>query len=168
MGMHTPEVRIEILSRMKLFRPKPAPPSQCRAFFKRILLELFIAQSPYNLSSFLDLRNGSSRFRLFAREFRRFRFSFPRSACFFKFPPPGNLPSCVKCYEIRKFWKRISIDQIQKGGESEFCLAQQNSWVFMFTYICASISKKITIIHPPLQVTAPFWFNLLSLLETVL
>ena len=50
--------------------------------FERILRALFIAQCPYKFSSFLDLRNGSSRFRLFARDFRLFRFFFTGSACF--------------------------------------------------------------------------------------
>ena len=45
--------------------------------FERNLRALFIAQCPYKFSSFLDLRNGSSRFRLFAREFQLFRFLFP-------------------------------------------------------------------------------------------
>jgi len=57
--------------------------------FERILRALFIAQCPYKFSSFLDLRNGSSRF----QDFRRFRFSFSGSAFFSKVPPPGNLQS---------------------------------------------------------------------------
>ena len=62
--------------------------------FERILRALFIAQCPYKFSSFLDLRNGSSRF----QDFRRFRFSFSGSAFFSKVPPPGNLQSWVKYY----------------------------------------------------------------------
>ena len=40
--------------------------------FNRILRALFIAQCPYKFSSVLDLRKGSSRFRLLARELRLF------------------------------------------------------------------------------------------------
>ena len=64
--------------------------------FERILRALLIAQCPYKFSSFLDLRNGSSRFRLFARDLRLFRFLFSRSACFLKVAPPENLQSWVK------------------------------------------------------------------------
>jgi len=66
---------------------------------ERIFRALFIAQCPYKFSYFLDLRNGSSRFRLFARDFRLFRFFFPGSACFPKVPPPENLQSWVKYYK---------------------------------------------------------------------
>jgi len=64
--------------------------------FERILRALLIAQCPYKFSSFLDLRNASNRFRLFARDFRLFRFFFSRSACFSKVAPPENLQSWVK------------------------------------------------------------------------
>jgi len=64
--------------------------------FEIIFRALLIAQCPYRFSSFLDLRNGSSRFRLFARDFRRFRFFLSGSACFSKVAPPGNLQSWVK------------------------------------------------------------------------
>ena len=60
------------------------------------ILRALIAQCPYKFSSFLDLGNGSSRFRLYARDFRLFRFFFSRSACFSKVPPPENLQSWVK------------------------------------------------------------------------
>ena len=66
--------------------------------FERILRAFFFAQCPYKFSSFLDLRNGSCRFRLFACDFRRFRFSFLGSACCSKVAPPRNLPSRVKYY----------------------------------------------------------------------
>jgi len=59
--------------------------------FERILRALLIAQCPYKFSSFLDLTNGSSRFRLFARDFRLLRFFFSRCACFSKVAPPENL-----------------------------------------------------------------------------
>jgi len=61
--------------------------------FERILRALFIAQCPYKFSSFLDLRNGSSRFRLFEHDFQLFRFFFPGSACFSKVASPGKLQS---------------------------------------------------------------------------
>ena len=51
---------------------------------------------PVQISSFLDLRNGSSRFRLFARDFQLFRFFFSRSACFSKVIPSENLQKWVK------------------------------------------------------------------------
>jgi len=63
---------------------------------ERIPWALLIAQCTYKFSSFLDLRNALSRFRLFARDFRRFRFCCSGSACFSKVPPPGNLQSWVK------------------------------------------------------------------------
>jgi len=63
---------------------------------ERVLRALLIAQCPYKFSSFLDFRNGSSRFQLFARDFRLFRFFFWRSACFSKVAPPKNLQSWVK------------------------------------------------------------------------
>ena len=76
--------------------------------FGRILRGLLMAQSPSKFSSFLDLRKGSSRFRLFARDFRRFRFFFSGSACFSKWPPPGNLQSWVKYYgKIESFRKEF-------------------------------------------------------------
>ena len=82
--LHSIEICVEILSKTKLFRPKTATPYNVEPF-ERILRGLFKAQSPNKFSSFLDLRNHSSRFRLFAREFRRFRFFFSGSACFSKF-----------------------------------------------------------------------------------
>jgi len=88
--------------------------------FERILRALLIAQRPFKFSSFLDLRNGSSRFRLFARDFRLFRFFFSRSACFSKVGPPPNFAKLSKMlWKIWKFWKRISVDQIQCGGEGK-------------------------------------------------
>jgi len=66
--------------------------------FESMLRALLIAQCPYKLSSFLDLKNGSNRFRLFACDFRLFRFFFSRSACFSKVAPPEILQSWVKYY----------------------------------------------------------------------
>ena len=66
--------------------------------FERNLRGLFISQCPYKFSSFLDLRNASSRFRLFSRDFQLFRFFFPGSACFSTLASPRNLPSWVKYY----------------------------------------------------------------------
>jgi len=75
--------------------------------FERIIRALLKAQCPYKFSSFLHLTNGSSRFRLFARDFRRFRFFCWGSACFSKLPPPGNLQSWVKYYRKLKVLKTI-------------------------------------------------------------
>jgi len=66
--------------------------------FERILRALFIAQRPYKFSSFLDLRNASTRLLLCARDFQPFRFFFSGSACFSKVAPPENLPSWIKYY----------------------------------------------------------------------
>jgi len=63
---------------------------------ERIHRALFIR--PYKFFFSLDLRNGSSRLRLFARDFRRFWFFFSGSACFSKVAFPGNLQSWVKYY----------------------------------------------------------------------
>ena len=64
--------------------------------FERIFRALFIAQCPYKFSSFLDLKNGSSRFRLFAHDFRLIRFFFSGFACYSKVAPPGKLQRWVK------------------------------------------------------------------------
>jgi len=64
------------------------PPCNSVESFERILGKLDKAQFPYKFFSFLDLRNGSSRFQLFARDFRRFRFFFSESACFSTLAPP--------------------------------------------------------------------------------
>ena len=58
--------------------------------FEKILRALCIAQCPYKFSSVLNLRNGFSRFRLFACDFQLFRFFFSGSACFPNVPPPEN------------------------------------------------------------------------------
>ena len=60
--------------------------------FERILRAFFMAQCPYKLSSFLA-QNGSSRFRLFACDFRRFRFFFFGICMLFESGPPENLQS---------------------------------------------------------------------------
>ena len=65
---------------------------------ERILWAFFIAQCPYKFSSFLDLRNGSCRFRLFARDFQQFRFFFFGICMLFKSGPPRNLQRWVKCH----------------------------------------------------------------------
>ena len=93
--LHRYGIRTEILSKMKLFRPRPATPSQCRAFWKTSSGIVHIT-CPCKFSSFLDVRNTSNRFQLFSRDFRRFRFFYPWSACFSNLPPPQNLPSWVK------------------------------------------------------------------------
>jgi len=76
--------------------------------FERILRALFISQCPYKISSFLDRRNASHRFRLFSRDFRLFLFFFPGSACFSSLASPRNLPSWVKYYEkLESFGKEF-------------------------------------------------------------
>jgi len=65
---------------------------------ERILRALFISQCPYKLSSFLNRRNASNRFRLFSRG-RQFPFFFPGSVCFSSLTSPWNLPSWVKYYK---------------------------------------------------------------------
>ena len=59
--------------------------------FERILRALFIAKCPYKFSSFLDLRNGYNRFRLFARDFRLFRFFFFGICMLFESGPPRKI-----------------------------------------------------------------------------
>jgi len=105
--------------------------------FERILRALFISQCPYKFSSFLDLRNASNRFRLFARDFRLFRFFFSGSACFSKLAPPRNLPSWVQYYgKYESFGKEfrltkfIAVERItclptmeySKSSSSSICL----------------------------------------------
>jgi len=79
--LHRIKIPTEILLKMKLFRPETATINNVEPF-EKVLRALLIAQCPYKFSSFLDLRNGSSRFRLFERDFRPFPFFFSRSACF--------------------------------------------------------------------------------------
>jgi len=85
--------------------------------FERILRALLIAQCPYKFSYFFDLRNGSSRFWLFARDFWLFRSFFSRSACFSKVAPPENWQSWVKYYEEserfrKEFWWTKSVERV--------------------------------------------------------
>jgi len=51
-------------------------------------------------------------FKEFSRDFQRFRFFFPRSACFSKLAPPRNLQSWVKSMLFRKEFRK------------EFCIAE--------------------------------------------
>ena len=76
--------------------------------FERNLRGLFISQCPYKFSSFLDLRNASSRFRLFSRDFRLYGLFFPGSACFSSLASPRNLPNWVKYYRnFQRFRKEF-------------------------------------------------------------
>ena len=76
--------------------------------FDTNLRALFIAQCPYRFSSFLDLRNASTRLRLHARDFWRFQFFVPLSPCFPQCPPPRNLQSWVKYYgKFERFEKEF-------------------------------------------------------------
>ena len=95
-SLHRIEILIKILWKTKLFDQNQQPLNNVEPF-ERILRALFIAQCPYKFSSFLDLRNGSSRFRLFARDFRRFD-SFSRVCTLSESGPPENLQSWVKYY----------------------------------------------------------------------
>ena len=93
--LHHIEIPIEIHSKMKLFRPKPATRWQWRAFWKNSS-GIVHSTMPIQFFSFQNPRNGSNRFRLVECDFGRFRFFFPVSACFSKLAPPGNFPSWVK------------------------------------------------------------------------
>ena len=87
--------------------------------FERILRALLIAQCPYKFSSFLDHRTGSSRFRLFARDFRLFGFFFRDLHAFRNWPSPEFEKLSKKIsWRIWKVWKKNSVDQIHCGGES--------------------------------------------------
>ena len=70
--LHRIKIPTEILLKMKLFRPETATINNVEPF-EKVLRALLIAQCPYKFSSFLDLRNGSSRFRLLAHDFRLFQ-----------------------------------------------------------------------------------------------
>ena len=97
--------------------------------FDTNLRALFIAQCPYRFSSFLDLRNASTRLRLHARDFWRFQFFFSLSACFLQVPPPPKFAKLSKIWwEIWTFWKGISVDQIQCGGEGK-------DWIYIKWHI---------------------------------
>jgi len=90
-----PTTLVKFFAKRSLFGQNQQPLHNVEPF-ERILRVLFIAQCPYKFSSFLDLKNGSSRFRMFARDVRRFRFLFMGSACLSKVATPGNLQSWVK------------------------------------------------------------------------
>jgi len=109
--LRTPSTALKFLSkffRKQSFSDQNQQPLNNVEPFERILRALLIAQCPYKFFSFLDLRNGSSRFRMFARDFRRFRFFFSGSACFSKVAPPGNLQRWVKYYgKFERFGKEF-------------------------------------------------------------
>jgi len=90
-----PTTPVKFFGKRSLFGQNQQPLDNVEPF-ERMLRALFIAQCPYKFSSFLDLTNCSSR--LFARDFRLFRFFFSGSACFLKVAPPENLQSWVKYY----------------------------------------------------------------------
>ena len=131
--LHSIEICVEILSKTKLFRPKTATPYNVEPF-ERILRGLFKAQSPNKFSSFLDLKNHSSRFRLFAREFRRFRFLFSGSACFSKLASPGNLQSWVKYYG------NLEVLEKNFGGQNSMLW---RGWRYIRELFCQTWSKEI-------------------------
>ena len=54
------------------------------------------SQCQYKLSSFFDLTNAFKRLRLFSRNFQRFRFFFPGSACFLTLAPPPKFAKLIK------------------------------------------------------------------------
>jgi len=135
--------------------------------FERTLRALFTSQCPYKFSSFLDLANASNRFRLFSRDFRLFRFCFPRSACFSTLASPWNLPSWVKYYGKfesfgKEFWqtKFIAVDRVRVRGtnifnkssnspakiESQVCRENCNKNIFLF----ANNGKTFLHTHLPL------------------
>ena len=90
-----PTTPVKFFGKRSLFGQNQQPLDNVEPF-ERMLRALFIAHCPYIFSSFVDLRNGSSRFRMFARDVRRFRFLFMGSACFPKVATPENLQSWVK------------------------------------------------------------------------
>jgi len=114
--LHRIRIPTEFFWKWSFFDPKQQLLNNVEPF-ERILRASLIAQCPYKFSSFLDLRNGSSRFRLFARDFRLFRFFFSRSACFSKVASWKFAKLSEILWKICKFWKRISMDYIQCGGE---------------------------------------------------
>jgi len=107
--------------------------------FEIILRALFISQCPYKISSFLDRRNASNRFRLFSRDFRLFLFFFPGSACFSSLASPRNLPSWVKYYEkLESFgkefrWTKFTAVERVRGLDLWSCTTHS------FTRILASV-----------------------------
>jgi len=128
---------------MNLFQPKPATPSQCRAF-KRILWALLTSQCPYKLSSFFDLKIAANRFWLVSRNFRRFRLFCPGSACFSTLPHPQNLSSWVKYYgKLESFGKEFRWTEfiaVERVGV-EFLLKTfsgypKDTGVTLFTFFC--------------------------------
>jgi len=110
--------------------------------FERICRALFTSQCPYKVSSFLDVRNASNRFRLFWREFRPFRFFFPGSANFSKLVSSRNLPSWVKYYgKLESFGKEF---RRTKFIPVERVMVQINPFNFflVFGFLCRHIASK--------------------------
>jgi len=106
---------------------------------ERILRALLIAQCPYKFSSLLDLRNHSSRFRLFARDFRLFRLFFSRSACFSKVALPENLQSWVKYYgKSESFWREFrwtkfnAVERVSRLNSNNFQNLSSAGWTQIF------------------------------------
>jgi hypothetical protein len=123
--------------------------------FERILRlrALFITQCPYKFSSFLYLRNGSSRFPLFARDFRLFRFFFPGSACFSKVALPAKLRSWVK-YDgkFASFGKEFRWTKIQCGGEGQVEFTDKKFFKQIF--------QTFSTWAGSIRILTGFWLNL--------
>jgi len=109
--------------------------------FERIFRALFTAQCPYKFSFPLDLRNGSSRFRLFARDFRRFRILFLGSACFPKMAPPGIMTNWEYFGKFESYGKDFRWTKFN-AVERVICI---HICIYIYIYIYIDISMYIYI-----------------------